>query len=507
MINHLFYWLLLIAMGVTLPSFYWDPDATKFIFLIGIVAIWRYSWAVQHFVRAMIFIRRKFPRMRAQADALGEEGLPRHAFFIVTSFRIDSETSASVYREAVREAIDCGVPATVIASVVEMADERLVKRIFSLLNPPDHVGLKLVRIPGTGKRDALAAAFRAVSNTHVLLEDTVVSVIDGDSILSPGCSRKCFPLFKLNPKLGALTTDEECVLEKGSRVTGIYRRWYNLRFAQRTMYMASLALSNRVLTLTGRMSMFRGSIVGDPEFINRVEYDTIEHWRLGKVRFLTGDDKSSWYHVIKDGWEMTFVPDATVKTVEAPPHRNFFLGASMLMRRWFGNMLRTNARARKIPARTMGIYTWWCLRDQVISMWTSLFGLFIAVLGTFMVGPVLLVAFGFWILLTRYLIALGLSLFHGQFSLSWPILVYFNQIYGSLVKIYMFTHLHKQRWTRQKTTLKSRRNRWQDWLIERGSDLAWLTAMLVFTSAIAWYVGLLTLDDFKAFRTMLESLI
>lgn len=505
-LDHLFYWLLLIAIGLTLPTLYWDPQATEFIFLIGAVAIWRYSWAVQHFLRGIWFVRRRFPRIRKRADALGDEGLPGHAFFIITSFRIDSETSIRVYREAVREAIRCGVPSTVIASIVEMSDERLIKQIFSLLDPPDRVQLKLVRIAGTGKRDGLAAAFRAVSTTPVMLEDSVVSVIDGDSILAPGCVNKCFPLFKLNPRLGALTTDEECVLESTGPAVGIYRRWYNLRFAQRAMYMGSLAMSNRVLTLTGRMSMFRGSIIGDPEFIDRVEFDTIEHWRLGRFRFLTGDDKSTWYHVLKEGWEMTFVPDAKVLTVEAPPHGNFLLGATMLMRRWFGNMLRTNARARRVPMRTMGPYTWWCLRDQIISMWTSLLGLFVVLLGSLKVGPALLVAFVFWILLTRYLIALGLSMFHGKFSLSWPLLVYFNQIYGSLVKIYMFTHLHQQSWTRQKTTLKRRAGRWRRWVLETGSDLSWLTAMLSFTALIAWWVGLFSYNDLREFGEVIRSL-
>ncbi len=497
--QHALYLLSVAALALAVPEYYFDPRAAEFILVIGTVAVWRYSWAINHYCRALYYTRRVFPSMRARADALGEEGKPAHAFFLITSFRIGSETSARVYRAVVREAIACGVPSTIIASVVEMADERLVKQMFHALKPPRRVALKLVRIAGTGKRDGLAAGMRAISSSPVHLENTLALVIDGDTILTPGLTAKCFPLFKLNPRLGALTTDEECTLDGGRRVRRWHRHWYNLRFAQRTVYMSSLALSRRVLTLTGRMSMFRGDIIGDSEFIDRVEFDHIDHWRLGRFRFLTGDDKSTWYQVLKEGWEMTYVPDARVLTIEEPPERNFLKGATVLMRRWFGNMLRTNARALKLPRRTIGTFTWWCLIDQRLTMWTSLFGLSIALLGSLKVGGSLLLAFILWILMTRYLLALGLAVFHKRFSASWPLLLYFNQIYGSLIKIYMLTHLNKQSWTRQKTKLASRHDRWHETIEEFGSTLAWAVAMLVFLTPIAMYVGLLTMTDLHRF--------
>ena len=44
--------------------------------------------------------------------------------------------------------------------------------------------------------------------------------------------------------------------------------------------------------------------------------------------------------------------DVTILTVEHPPHPNFLVGTTMLMVRWFGNMLRTNARAIAVPGRS-----------------------------------------------------------------------------------------------------------------------------------------------------------
>ena len=41
--------------------------------------------------------------------------------------------------------------------------------------------------------------------------------------------------------------------------------WHKLRFAQRHINMCSMALSKRVLTMTGRMSVFRATVVTDPD--------------------------------------------------------------------------------------------------------------------------------------------------------------------------------------------------------------------------------------------------
>ena len=106
-----------------------------------------------------------------------------------------------------------------------------------------------------------------------------------------------------------------------------------------------------------------------------MQHDSFDHWRLGRIELLTGDDKSTWYHLLSRGWEMAYVPDVEVLTIERPPSQHFLAGASTLMVRWFGNMLRTNGRARKIPRRRVGTFVWWALIDQRISMWTSMFGL------------------------------------------------------------------------------------------------------------------------------------
>ena len=163
---------------------------------------------------------------------------------------------------------------------MERADERLVRSLYRLLAPPERVNLVIVRRPGTGKRDALASGFNAIARLRPP-SSAVVAVVDGDTMLSHGLITRCVPFFAENPNAGALTTDEICEVSGEGRVADLYRTWYQMRFAQRHVLMSSMGLAGRVLTLTGRMSMFRADIVTDPRFVATVQYDYIDHWRLG----------------------------------------------------------------------------------------------------------------------------------------------------------------------------------------------------------------------------------
>jgi glycosyltransferase Alg8 len=80
------------------------------------------------------------------------------------------------------------------------------------------------------------------------------------------------------------------------------------------------------LTLTGRMSLYRARVALSDGFIDLLQHDAIDHYRLGRVKFLTGDDKSTWYYILRSGREMLYVPDVRVITVEHPPHKNLFGG-------------------------------------------------------------------------------------------------------------------------------------------------------------------------------------
>ncbi|MGF1623398.1 MAG: glycosyltransferase [Alphaproteobacteria bacterium] len=454
---HGLYVLTLGYLILQLPPVVLDPQSVQFLFLIGAVGLWRYSWGATHLVRSMIYRGLVFPRWRAQAERIGD-AKPSHLYLLVTSFRISTETTQQVYASVIEEALRYDAPTTIVASLVEMSDQRLVKQIFHSYRPPSHIKLMLVRIQGSGKRDGLASAFRAISRDNPPA-GFLAAVIDGDSLLVPGLLRKCVPFFFMRPKLGALTTDEICEVEGSA----IFRNWYAMRFAQRHIAMSSVSLSRRVLTLTGRMSMFRGALLTDPSFIARVELDWIDHWRLGRFRFLTGDDKSTWYWMLKNGHEMLYIPDAQVLTIETPPDPSFLVSSRMLMRRWFGNMLRTNGRAIALGPRRMGLFTWWCVVDQRISIWTTLVGPAGAILATFAVTPFAVLYYLCWIAFTRYVLTISLLTARPRVSVTYPFLLYYNQIVGALVKSRIIFQLDRQKWTRQNTTINRGLSRSQEW--------------------------------------------
>lgn len=275
--------------------------------------------------------------------------------------------------------------------------------------------------------------------------DAVVAFLDGDTLLSPGTFADSFAFFRTRPDVGALTTDERAIAEGH----GVAREWFDLRFAQRHLYMSSVALSGKVLTLTGRFCAYRASIATDPSFGRIVHDDHLDHWRMGRIRFLTGDDKSTWFWVLRAGWSMLYIPDVRAHTYEALPGRGFLRPTCQLMSRWYGNMLRTNGRALALGPHRVGGFVWWSLLEQRISMWTSLVGPTFGVLMLLGKLPGGVATYLLCALSIKTVQSVMIGVPRGRVSPWYPFLLYYNQTAGALVKIHMSFNLHKQRWTRQ----------------------------------------------------------
>ncbi len=480
-------WLLLLAaimgLALVLPSGALSQGSTHFLLAIGAVGVWRYTVRMVHFVRAMWFLKLRFPDIRERADAMDAGAAPSHVYFLVTSFRIDAATSGAVYRSVIEEAIHCGVQATVIASIVELGDRFLISALWRRSNPPDRVRLKFVRIAGTGKRDGLAHGFRAISRDAPDLR-ALVAVVDGDSVLEAGLIRRCAPLFDLLPDVGAMTTNEFCRVQGGRLVS----TWHKLRFAERHLNMCSMALDGRVLTLTGRASLFRAAIVADPGFIADVEHDSLLHWRLGRFRFLTGDDKSSWFSVVRRGWRTFYVPDVSILTIEHPPSPSFFATSRQLMFRWYGNSMRQNARARKLGPGKLGWFTYYVLLDQRAQMWTGLLGLAAAWLASIRYDFNYLIAFVVWVGLTRCLMCLTLRAAGHSIDPLFVPLMYYNQVVGSITKIVVSFFPDRQSWTRQNTRLRRDLDGFHMWFNSWSSRAMLFSACSVFAAVITTIV-------------------
>ncbi len=440
--------LYLLVLGILLFSFSLGAldGAEGAIVVLGVIGIWRYSWAAINFCRAGWFLWVAYPALRANAGiAYQQRTTAAHAYFLVTSYKIEPDVTTRVYQSIFAAAAQSAGGATVVASVVDGADLRLVRSVFALMRT-DMSGVRLIvdQVPGTGKRDALAKALRIITAQAPSWRDIVIFV-DGDSCVPLDVVARSAPFF-CDPAVGGLTTDETVEINDAP----LFRDWFALRFTQRQMMMSSMGLSRRVLTLTGRMSVFRADLATDSGFIRQVQSDFLDHWRLGRVTFLTGDDKSTWFWLLKNGYQMLYLPDVQTVSMERQPLPGFVDSAVTLMVRWFGNMMRTNGRALALPASKIGLFTWWSLLDQRVSVWTTLAGPLGVLLTAILVNPMILPAYIAWLMATRYVFCAVLSLFRGGgFPISYPFLLYFSQIVGAATKSFVMFRLDRQRWTRQ----------------------------------------------------------
>ncbi len=435
---------LALILADALPPEAFDSDSGRFLLLLGFIASWRYSWQGIHLCRSVFYRHIAFPKLRRRAEALAEHGRKPNLYILVTSFRLSAEENRTVYRALFRELANYGAPATIVASVTDAGDEWLLERMLELLSPPDTLEIVLMQQAGTGKRDAMAAGLRAISRRDPPPQSIVV-LMDGDTVVMPDTFDRSVPFFRLMPELGALTVDNRAITTGNNWV----KEWYELRLAQRHIYMSSISLSHRLLVLTGRFSMFRADIATDPDFIDKLERDEIDHWRLGRVKFLTGDDKSTWFWALKRGWAMLYLPDVQVLCLEELPNAGFFISSLKLMNRWFGNMLRNNGRALALGPVRMGFFTWWCLMDQRLSIWTTLSGPVFAALFYMAGEPAAVLIYLLWVMVTRFGQSVVVYFHRGRLSPYFPPLLAYTQIVGAAVKLYTIFRLDRQSWTRQ----------------------------------------------------------
>ncbi len=481
-------YIIVFVVGVTIASSQeLAPMARVFFLTIGIIAIWRYTWLGAHLLRARKFNREVFPELREEADEVGEEEKIEHLYVLITSYFLDLDHTFQVYDSIVKNALEYGVPTTIVAAITDDADEQVLRSVLKANGNPHSIEIVAQFQSGTGKRDAMAEALRSIAR-RLPSPNSVVVFMDGDVRLDPDAFTKTIPFFLADPELGALTTNNGAMVEGGSWV----REWYALRYAQRNIYMSSLSLSSRVLCLTGRFSVFRTDVATEPDFIDIVEDDSIRHWRFGKIRFASGDDKSTWFYMLRRGMNMLYVPDVFAIGYEALPEGDgFFTGTTSLMVRWFRNMLQTNWRAVGLGPGKMGWFVWWSIVDQRLSMWTTLVGPVVAVLLAMVIHPAFLLFYALWIMGSRFVTAAIVGMRSDRFSILWPVLLYYNQMVGSSIKTHVLFRLNRQGWTRQNVGDNAERDRFQDMV----STMLHVTTVAAFVLIVSFITGLLHMPN------------
>ncbi len=461
--------------------------ARTFFLTIGIIAIWRYSWLLWHLMRARKFNREIFPELREAADKIGKTEKLDHLYVLITSYFIDPEHTFGVFDSIVKNAIDYGVPTTIVAAITDEADQKALGSVLRANGNPSNVEIVTQFQSGAGKRDAMAEVLRTIAR-RVPSPNSVVVFMDGDVRLDPDAFSKTIPFFFEDKDLGALTTNNGANVEGGSWT----REWFALRYAQRNIYMSSLSLSDRVLCLTGRFSIYRTDIATDQDFVDIVEHDSIRHWRFGRIRFLSGDDKSTWFHLLRIKAKMLYVPDVFAIGYESLPNGDGFLeGTTSLMVRWFRNMLQTNWRAVGLGPGHMGWFVWWAIVDQRLSYWTTLVGPVVAVLLAIVIHPVFILFYFVWIMGSRFVTSIIVGLQTDRYSMLWPALMYYNQMVGSAVKTYVMFRLNQQGWTRQDVGDNTKRDRFQDMV----STVLHVTTLAGFVLIVSFATGLLNMPD------------
>ncbi len=416
---------------------------------LSLFALWRYGWMLLNYIRAFIYHRFIYPKLRKEIRKLpAHKRHPKHLFFIIPSYQEEAWVTQMTFDALMHEIATIPSQVTVVVATSGPKEDKLIHTVCTT-----HPVQKRVRLifqhQNAGKRIAMGHALRAIARIYhkeVFDDpDSVTVFMDGDTYMPRGFLKQLLPFFATDQKLGAVTTNEMAYIHTKNPW---YRDWFNLKFGQRHILFQAHSLSKRVMTLTGRLSAYRSSIVIKEDFIRQIEHDIIVHPLHGKFRFLMGDDKSTWYYLLKSGWHMRYLPDLVCISLESRDG-NFLELSRSLPYRWFGNTLRNNARALALgPRHVGGHYIWYTILEQRLIMWTSLVGISSALILSATISWYYLLFFAVWVIFIR-LIQLFIIALSGH-VVSWRMvpLILYTQWIGALVKIRAFYHLSDQKWSK-----------------------------------------------------------
>jgi glycosyltransferase Alg8 len=439
----------------------WATHRLEVLLTVGGIAFWRWGWFLLQNARAIVYRYWVFPRLRREAEqAVAEMGPVPEVTVLATTYHekpwITNAVFGSIFRELSTLKGLLRPPTIIVIGGCDQDDDD-VRALFTKccgeLTPADPTQWPPKLILGRGdkgKRLALGKGMEEISKLG-LREDGVVIILDGDTMFQPGLLAKVLPIFRLKPTVSAITTNEDGVVKGPPWIA----EWTSLRFGLRHRSMCSISLSGKLLCLTGRFSVFRASVVTDPSFRSQVEHDVIHHWLWGSFEMLSGDDKSTWFWLAKNGHRMLYVPDAMVSTFEvisgSAVHR-----AMANTRRWSGNSVRHGWRAIMLGPKKLGWFPWYCLIDQRLTMLTILFGPTVA-LFTLATGRwEMAAAYLLWVLSSRIAHA-SISWRHGRrFSAYYIPLQIISDWVTALTKLWVIFHPAKQNWlNRGKRTLNT----------------------------------------------------
>lgn len=443
-----------ILFYVMWPYVYYAKNET--IIVLGLFAGWRYGWLMLNFIRAFIYAKVAYPELKRKIEKLDEkQKYPDHIYFSIPSYKEEAWVSVETFKSIMNELSLIPSKATLIVSTSgDPQEDAVIYQTCKAHFAFDKIEL-VFQHQKEGKRIAMGHAMRAIARRYLQKDgdyNSVTFFMDGDSYLERGFFQNLLPHFAIDKELGAVTTNEAAFIHTNSNW---YKDWFNLKFGQRHTLFQSHSLSKKVLTLTGRLSAYRTDLIVQDEFIKRVENDIITTVMSGKFRFLMGDDKTTWFNLLKDGWNMRYLPDILCYSLESRD-ADFLELSQSLPYRWYGNTLRNSNRALALgPRRIKSFFIWWAILDQRISMWTSLVGISGAIILGVFKAYFYFMFYVVWVLYVR-VFQMSVIAYNGHLvSLRTIPLMLYGQWLGSFVKIKALFHLSDQKWSKGNEVQKS----------------------------------------------------
>ncbi len=427
------------------PKFYLLHYET--LLVLSLFAVWRYGWMFINYMRAFLYANFAYPSRKKRVNNIPERfKYPHKLYLLIPSYKEDFWVSAEVFRALFSEIASIPSEVVMVVATATKEEDELIQKIYDTYKSDKKITL-IFQHQNAGKRIAMGHGLRAIAREYHDGEEDKNSMtifMDGDSYMEKGFLKKLLPFFAEDSKLGAVTTNEVAYIKSDNKW---YKDWFNLKFGQRHILFQAHSLSKKVMTLTGRLSAYRTKIVVQEDFISLVENDILTSPIHGKFRFLMGDDKTTWFYLLKAGWDMLYLPDLLCISLESRDGKFLELSRS-LPYRWFGNTLRNNTRALKLGPLHLGWYIWYAILDQRLIMWTSLVGVSSAVaLGIFSTWYYLFF-FVAWIFVVRIVQLFVIAL--GGHKVSWrmPLLLIYTQWMGAFTKIKAYYNLSDQQWSK-----------------------------------------------------------
>ncbi len=403
---------------------------------LGVIGVWRHSWGLLNFFRAM-----RLRRLTYEGDRPIARG--HYTLSILLPVYGQPEEMLRAVAAGIVESLQYVPDRALIVCAYRTEEQKAL--LSDLIGGECDVVMRFVKQIGLGKREAMADALNVMRTCFPIGTNSFTLLMDGDTIITPEAVRRSIGEMQADPKTGAVTVNEVPLVEGNT----LFVAWRWLRSLQRNQVMSSFALSNRVLVLTGRFSMYRSEILLRNEVINRIRKDFLI-WDDQYISLLTGDDKTTWLEVLRRGYDIRYLPDVLIYPVEQQDEKKGFIAETVaLTTRYSGNMARANLHPDAWRNSKGKLHFQYGLLDQRVSMWTSLLTPLVLVLSLLFDSFEIFILFLTYALLIKNLQALALVGTGRTYDPYFPYLIFYNQVMTSAVKIVTFAFLHRQKWTNQ----------------------------------------------------------